>query len=142
MRLALVRPPSATVSAFRSPQPELAPPHALPSAGGPHPTACPATETQAGPWLDGELSAGATAALAAHLRACPPCRAHVAALRRLVAAVGRQRGHEAPAPASLRARVRVLAARWHLNDAGPADAGPADAGPADVARGVARDRAR
>lgn len=78
---------------------------------------CPSTEARTDALLDGELSAGAAAALGAHLRVCPPCRAHVDALRRLLVAVGRQRTHAAPAPASLRARVRALAARWHATDA-------------------------
>jgi len=77
--------------------------------------ACPSTEGRADALFDGELSAGAAAALAAHLRVCPPCRTHVDALRRLLVAVGRQRAHAAPA--SLRARVRALAARWHADDA-------------------------
>jgi hypothetical protein len=34
-------------------------------------------------------------------------------LRALLAAVGRQRDRQPAAPASLRARVRALAARWH-----------------------------
>jgi anti-sigma factor RsiW len=126
-----VRPPPATVSAFRSSRPELAIPLPPPCGDDPRAAraaACAATDTQADAWLDGELAAGATATLEAHLRACPPCRAHVAALRRLVAAVRRQREDRSPAPASLRARVQALAARWHLNDAGPVDAAPGCAG--------------
>jgi hypothetical protein len=75
--------------------------------------ACPSTTARADAWLDGELSAGAAAALDGHVRGCAACRAHVEALGRLVAAVRRQRTHEPSAPASLRARVRAAAARWH-----------------------------
>jgi anti-sigma factor RsiW len=74
--------------------------------------ACPRTAAQADAHVDGELSPSAAAALDAHLRACPPCRAYVHALRGLLAAVGRQRDRQPAAPASLRARVRALAARW------------------------------
>jgi anti-sigma factor RsiW len=87
--------------------------------------ACPATAAQAHAWLDGELPAGAAAVLDAHVRACGPCRAHVAALRRLLAVLRRQRAHQPPAPATLRARARELAARWHQRDAGAVDAASA-----------------
>jgi anti-sigma factor RsiW len=79
--------------------------------------ACPSTAAHADAWLDGELSPGASAALEAHVRGCGACRTHVDARRRLAAALRRQRAHEPPAPASLRARVRELAARWHEAEA-------------------------
>jgi hypothetical protein len=102
-------------------------------AAAPAPAGAPCPPpTLADAWVDGALSPGGTAALEAHLRGCPACRAHVDAVRRLVAAVRRQGEHQPPAPASLRARVRALAARWHAADsAAPPRAGRA--APADVA---------
>jgi hypothetical protein len=83
--------------------------------------ACPPTAMHADAWIDGELSTGAAATIGAHLRSCPPCRAHVEALRRLVAVVRRQEAHRPPAPASLRARARELAAMWHDEEARAAE---------------------
>lgn len=98
-----------------------------------HPGAsCRATAAQADAWIDGALPVDARAAVDGHLRACPLCRASVAALYRLVTAVRRQAAHQPPAPASLRARVQALTARWRAAEAA-ADA--ADA-PAAVAPAV------
>ena len=72
-------------------------------------------------FVDGELDAAPTAAVAAHLETCPECRAQAEAERELGA---RLRGLPAPElPAGLEARVRqavrvrpfpVRAARWAL----------------------------
>jgi anti-sigma factor RsiW len=119
-------------------------PTAAPAAA-PHARAvCAATLAQGDALVDAELPPAAAAALEGHLRACAPCRAHVAALREVVAAVRRQRAHATPAPASLRARARAIAARWHAEDAraheagAPDDAPGADAG--DAAPGPAGPR--
>jgi anti-sigma factor RsiW len=74
-------------------------------------------------WVDGELSLPAARAFAEHLRACGPCRTHVADLTRFLRTVraGARRAAE-PAPARLRALVRTLAA-------GPADGAVRPAGP-------------
>jgi anti-sigma factor RsiW len=92
--------------------------------------------------VDGELPPAATAALKAHLRGCRPCRAHVAALRRLVTALRRQGAHQPAAPAALRARAREIAARWHAADAAAGAAPPSgtpegDAAAPDVTGSVA-----
>jgi anti-sigma factor RsiW len=96
-----------------------------------HPAAaCRATAAQADAWIDGALPADARAAVDGHLRACPLCRASVAALYRLVTAVRRHGARQPPAPASLRARVQALTARWRAAEAAAdADVGVAPAIP-------------
>jgi anti-sigma factor RsiW len=61
-------------------------------------------------WLDGELTASAARAFAAHLHACRGCRSHAAELAAFLDAVRRstrRRGERAPD--RLRALVRSLA---------------------------------
>lgn len=106
-----LRPASAALSPF-----DLASP--APGWRSPRDAAvCPATEIEAHAWLDGELAPRAAGGFAAHLDACAPCRAHVAALGRFLAAVRRPPARPPVAPASLRLRVRDLAACWHAHDA-------------------------
>jgi anti-sigma factor RsiW len=54
-------------------------------------------------WMDGEAPAGLRHPLAEHLAGCPACRAELAILERLDAALA---GLEAPAPRDLAAKVR------------------------------------
>jgi anti-sigma factor RsiW len=54
-------------------------------------------------WMDGEIPEGQRQPLADHLAGCPACRAELACLSRLDAALA---GLEAPAPRDLAAKVR------------------------------------
>ncbi len=72
-------------------------------------------------FVDGELDASSPAAVAAHVEACPACRAQAEAERDLRARLGRLPVPELPAgfEARLRSRVRrrpvaAMAARWAL----------------------------
>lgn len=59
-------------------------------------------------WMDGEVPQGQRQPLADHLAQCPACRAELALLERLDAALA---GLEAPAPRDLAAKVRLRLSR-------------------------------
>jgi anti-sigma factor RsiW len=75
----------------------------------PRAVTCPLSEAQAHGLLDDELAADESAAVRRHVDGCARCRAHVARLSHLLAALRRQRLRREPAPASLRDRVHALA---------------------------------
>src|SRR5687768_4652088 len=63
------------------------------------------------PYVDGELPAADAQAVDAHIAACPPCRARIAAERAVKELIqARHTALRAAAPAPLRARCALLAA--------------------------------